>query len=85
MVYIEAWRKGGKAVGMPIQLWAMKHRHGMTSTGHYMKRWKYRSAVTFPHCGHHDENARDVTKCEKAGAIERCNKSINEVGAWLAK
>jgi hypothetical protein len=80
MVDIEAQRKAGKAVGIPRRLWVMKHRHGMTGTGHYMKQWKYKSTAKCPHCGHHDETARHVTKCEEAGANERCNKSIKEVG-----
>jgi hypothetical protein len=69
MVDIEARRKAGNAVGFPRLILAMRYRHGTTGTGCYMKRWKYRSMVKFPHCGHHDERESHLTICEDAGAI----------------
>jgi hypothetical protein len=82
---IEAQCKAGKSVVIPRQMLAMKHRHGMIGTGHFMKHWKYRSMAKCPRCRHHDEMARHVTKCEDTGAIEYWDKPINEEGVLLAK
>jgi hypothetical protein len=41
--------------------------------------------VKCTHCGHHDEMAGHVTKCEGTGVLEFWNKSLKVVGTWLVK
>jgi hypothetical protein len=66
----EARCKAGKTIPMTCRIWVMKHRHGMTGTGKFTKRWKFRSAARCPRCGHMEETLRHVDKCEQIAAVK---------------
>jgi hypothetical protein len=63
----------------------MKHRHGMTGTGKFMKLWGYRSTQKCPRCGHHIETAAFVTMHTAPSAIEQWKISLETLGKDLAK
>jgi hypothetical protein len=66
------------------RIWVMKHRHGMTGTGKFMKLWGYRSTHKFPRCVHHCETAAHVTMCTSPSAIEQWKISLETLGKDLA-
>jgi hypothetical protein len=39
---VPARRQAAKISNIPWQIWVMKHRHGMTGTGKFIKLWGYR-------------------------------------------
>jgi hypothetical protein len=61
--------QSAKSSNIPRRIWVMKHRHGMTGTGKFMKLWGYRSTQKCPRCGHHCETAAYVAMCQKPSAI----------------
>jgi hypothetical protein len=63
----------------------MKHRHGMTGTGKFMKLWGYKSTHKCPRCGHHFEIAAHVTMCTSPSAIEQWKILLETLGKDLAK
>jgi hypothetical protein len=63
----------------------MKHRHGMTRIGKFMKLWGYRSTQKCPRCGHHFETAAHVNMCTAPSAIEKWKISLETLGKDLAK
>jgi hypothetical protein len=63
----------------------MKHRHGMTGTGKFMKLWRYRSTQKCPRCGHHCETAAHVTVCTPPSAIEQWKIFLETLGKGVAK
>jgi hypothetical protein len=40
---VPARRQSAKRSNIPRQIWVMKHGHGVTGTGKFMKLWGYRS------------------------------------------
>jgi hypothetical protein len=64
-------RQAAKSCNISRQMWVMKHRHGMTGTGKFMKFWGYRSTQKCPRCGHHCETTAHVTMCRAPSAIEQ--------------
>jgi hypothetical protein len=60
-----------KKSNTPRRIWVMKHRHGMTGTGKFMKLLGYRSTQKCPRCGHHCERAAHITMCTAPSAIEQ--------------
>jgi hypothetical protein len=63
----------------------MKHGHGMTGTGKFMKLWGYRSTQKCPRCGHHCETAAHVTMYTAPSAIEKWKIWLETLGKDLAK
>jgi hypothetical protein len=63
----------------------MKHRHGMTGKGKFMKLWGYRSTKKCPRCGHHCETAAHITTYTSPSAIEKWKISLETLGKDLAK
>jgi hypothetical protein len=82
---VPARRQATKISIIPRRIWVMKHRHGMTGTGKFMKLWGYRSTHKFPRCGHHCEKAAHVTICTSPSAIEQWKISLETLGKDLAK
>jgi hypothetical protein len=63
----------------------MKHSHGMTDTGKFMKLWGYKSAQKCPRCGQHCETEAQVTMCTSPSAIEKWKISLETLGKDLAE
>jgi hypothetical protein len=84
-VDIKTLRKAGKTYNIQRLLWIMKHCHGMTGTGKFRKKWKYRTTVKLQRCGHYEETAKHVNKCDQPAPVDHWDKSLKVVGAWLAK
>jgi hypothetical protein len=84
-INVPARRQTAKSSNIPLRLWVMKHRHGMTGTGKFMKLWGYRSTQQCPRCGHHCETADQVTMCKAPSVIEQWKISLETLGKDLAK
>jgi hypothetical protein len=82
---VPARRQAAKISNIPRRIWVMKHRHGMTGTGKFMKLWGYRSTQKCPRCVHHCETAAHVTMCTAPSAIEQWKISLETLGKDLAK
>jgi hypothetical protein len=67
---VPARRQAAESSNIPPGIWFMKHRHGMTGTGTFMKLWGYRSTQKCPRCGHHCETAAHATMYIAPSAIE---------------
>jgi hypothetical protein len=80
-----ALEQAAKSVTETRRIWVMKHKHGMCGMGQFMKRWKYRHTARCPRCGHHNETALHVNKCEAPDAITAWEKSVQAVKKWLVK
>jgi hypothetical protein len=60
---IPARSQAAKISSIPRRIWVMKHRHGMTGTGKFMRIWGYRSTQKCPRFLHNCETAVRVTMC----------------------
>jgi hypothetical protein len=84
-INIPARRQAAKISNIPQRIWVMKHRHGMSGTGKFMKLWGYRATQKCPRCGKHCETAARVTICTAPSAIEQWKISLETLGKDLAK
>jgi hypothetical protein len=84
-INVPARRQAAKRSNIPRRIWVMKHRHGMTGTGKFMKLWGNSSTQKCPRCGNHCETAAHVTMCTSPSAIEQWKISLETIGKDLAK
>jgi hypothetical protein len=82
---VTARRQAAKSSNIPRRIWVMKHRHGMTGTGKFMKLWEYRSTQKCSRCGHHCETAAHVTMNTAPSAIEQWKVSMETLATYLVK
>jgi hypothetical protein len=73
---VPARRQVGKISFIPRWIWVIKHRHGMTGTGKFMRIWEYRYTKKCPRFGHHCKTATHGTMCPDASAIEKWKTSL---------
>jgi hypothetical protein len=78
-------RQAARSSNIPRRIWVMKHRHGMTGTGKFMKLVGYRSTQKCPRCGHHCKTAAHVNMCTAPSSIEQCKIFLETLGKDLAK
>jgi hypothetical protein len=64
-----ARRQAIKISSIPRRIWVMKHRHGRTGTGKFMRLWGYRSTQKCPRCGHYYETTAHIIMCTAPSAI----------------
>jgi hypothetical protein len=63
----------------------MKHWFDMCGLSNFMKSWRSYGTAKCPRCCHVDETACHVNRCPRLGAKEQWDKSLQGLGAWLAK